>query len=103
MDRSREPLLAGAPNFRSMGGIPVAGGRVRDGVLFRSDAFAALSADDHHRIQALGLRTVIDLRRASERAAEPTGLRLVPGGRTVTYSLVNRHVKGTVQSLCGIN
>lgn len=81
--------LAGAPNFRSMSGIPVAGGRVRDGMLFRSDAFAGLTDDDHRQIEGLGLRTVIDLRRDSERAAEPTGLRLAPGGRTVAHSLID--------------
>ena len=88
MDRSVPPLT-GAPNFRSMGGLPVAGGRVREGMLFRSDAFAALTGDDHRRIERLALRTVVDLRRDSERAAEPTGLRLAPGGQTVAYSLAD--------------
>jgi len=89
MGRHLELPLAGASNFRSMSGIPVTGGRIREGMLFRSDAFAGLTDDDHRQVESLGLRTVIDLRRDSERAAEPSKLRLAPGGRTLAHSLVD--------------
>ncbi|MET0251175.1 MAG: tyrosine-protein phosphatase, partial [Novosphingobium sp.] len=79
--------MAGAPNFRSMGGTPVAGGNVREGVLYRSDAFADLTPADHGTIARLGLRTVVDLRRDSERAEEPSGLRLGKGSQTLAFSL----------------
>lgn len=56
--------LEGLVNFRDLGGIPVAtGGRIRPGVLYRSDSLAYATADDAARL--LGeyrLATVVDLR-----------------------------------------
>jgi protein-tyrosine phosphatase len=50
-------------NFRDLGGYVGAGGRtVRWGRLYRSDSLAKLDGADWKRFQALGVRTVIDLR-----------------------------------------
>jgi protein-tyrosine phosphatase len=58
----------GLVNFRDLGGLPVAGGgRVRDGVLFRSDSLHyASDADAEHLIDVLNIATVIDLREPAE-------------------------------------
>jgi protein tyrosine/serine phosphatase len=50
-------------NFRELGGLPAAGGTVREGVLFRSDSLAYATAGDADRlVDDLGLATIIDLR-----------------------------------------
>ena len=54
-------------NFRDLGGIPAADGAViRRGRLYRSDNLGRLDAVDKEIFMALGIRTVIDLRRAGE-------------------------------------
>jgi len=58
-------------NFRDLGGYPGAAGRVvRTGVLYRADGLFRLAESDLERFHALGLRTVLDLRRADELAAD---------------------------------
>ena len=60
----------GAHNFRDIGGYPtVDGSSLRQGRLFRSDHLARLTDADQLLFNELGIRTVIDLRRESERAA----------------------------------
>ena len=63
--------IPGAVNFRDLGGIPVAGGRLRQGVVWRS---AMTHHIDAAGIEALavrfGIRTVIDLRNATEIAED---------------------------------
>jgi protein-tyrosine phosphatase len=67
--RTEPPRLEGAPNFRDLGGLPTADGRLtRRGVLFRSSALEELSSRDVRLlINDIGLRTVIDLRSADDR------------------------------------
>ncbi len=60
--------LAGAPNFRDMGGCRSAGGGVvRPGHVFRSEALARLTDEDLRQVAALGIELVCDLRVADER------------------------------------
>jgi len=60
--------LEGAANLRDLGGyVGAEGRRVRFGRLYRSASPAALSAADHARIQALGIRTICDFRGRRER------------------------------------
>ncbi|MEU4337791.1 tyrosine-protein phosphatase [Micromonospora lupini] len=57
-------------NFRDLGGYRTDDGRsVRWGLLYRSDSLGKLSGADLDRFQALGVRTVIDLRYPWEIAA----------------------------------
>jgi protein-tyrosine phosphatase len=64
--------LGGTCNFRDLGGYEVAqGGRVRKGTLFRSDNLSGLETGAFHAFRALGIRTVVDLRTAHERASRP--------------------------------
>ena len=59
--------LAGAPNTRDIGGLTSADGRrVRTGLVFRAPALGRLTGTDIERLGELGLRTVVDLRDASE-------------------------------------
>lgn len=67
--------LEGSANFRDLGGWRVAGGgRVRPGLLFRSDALHRLTPADVERLRGdLGIRTLIDLRSGHEVATEGRG------------------------------
>jgi protein-tyrosine phosphatase len=57
-------------NFRDLGGLPTMDGRtVRRGRLYRSDNLGRLAEADREAFAALGVRRVIDLRRAGEVAA----------------------------------
>jgi len=68
MTETRSLGLAGATNFRDMGGYRGRDGRtVRRGLLFRSNHLGDLTADDLAVIRRAGLRSVIDLRGVEER------------------------------------
>jgi protein-tyrosine phosphatase len=69
--RDRIPLT-GTFNVRDAGGWPVAGGRLRRGVLLRGDAPGELDAPSAALLAELGVRTIIDLRTEVERRARPT-------------------------------
>jgi len=61
-------------NFRDIGGLPTAdGGRVRSGILFRSEGPASFFEDHHAELSDLGFRSVADLRSTIERDAAPHG------------------------------
>jgi len=66
--------LAGALNFRDIGGLPAATGITRSGVLYRSGTLARLDIAAVHAIRGLGLRRVIDLRDDEEVQRERTRL-----------------------------
>lgn len=63
--------LATAPNMRGLGGLPVAGGTVREGLIYRSATLANLSEADGRAFEQLGIETVFDLRTTHERAEAP--------------------------------
>lgn len=65
--------LIGGCNFRDLGGYENADGLlVRRGVLYRSGVLSYLTPSDHNGVARAGLRTIVDLRRTDEIAAEPT-------------------------------
>ncbi|GIG64834.1 tyrosine-protein phosphatase [Phytomonospora endophytica] len=67
VEEPRRVVLGAVHNMRDLGGLETADGRVvRSGVLFRSDMLKHATGSDLERIGALGLRTVIDLRRPDE-------------------------------------
>ncbi len=67
--------LMGAGNFRSLGGLPAAGGRrIRPHALLRADRLAGLDADDWARLASVGIATICDLRSDAERAEYPSAI-----------------------------
>jgi protein-tyrosine phosphatase len=58
--------LAGARNFRDLGGYPIRGGELAWGQVYRSDRLTDLTDDDVAALLQRGLRTVIDLRTSAE-------------------------------------
>ena len=67
---TRALSLAGASNFRDLGGYIGHDGRpVRWRTLFRSDHLAALTPDDQAELARLGLARAFDFRGVHERAA----------------------------------
>lgn len=66
---SRSLPLAGASNFRDLGGYTGHGGRqVAWRRIFRSDHLASLTPDDQARLAALGIARTVDFRGERERA-----------------------------------
>jgi protein-tyrosine phosphatase len=60
--------LKGIPNFRDFGGYMTRDGRrVRNGMLYRSQAFAGATEEDLEYLAGLGIRLVCDLRSELER------------------------------------
>lgn len=76
---SRRIVLKTAPNFRDLGGLPVAGGVFRPREVYRSASLQRLSGEDSITFADLGIRVVYDLRTAGERASAPDRL---PDGLT---------------------
>ena len=67
--------VAGAVNLRDFGGYATSDGRkVRSRKLFRSGALAHLTVQGQSEFAALDVRLICDLRRADEKAEEPTAL-----------------------------
>ncbi|MBC9954701.1 tyrosine-protein phosphatase [Leucobacter sp. cx-42] len=71
---SRTVALATAPNMRTLGGLEVSGGRIREGLIFRSATLAHLSETDGLAFAELGIKLVFDLRTKGECAAQPDRL-----------------------------
>jgi protein-tyrosine phosphatase len=70
---SRATTLAGAPNFRDLGGVPCADGRrVLPGKVLRSEALHALTEEDLQAMAEMGIALVCDLRRPEERELWPS-------------------------------
>ena len=70
--QTRVLKLDGVHNFRDYGGYAAAGGaRVKPGLLWRSAQHGDASDQDLADIEALGIKTVIDLRGPSEREFKP--------------------------------
>jgi len=67
--------LAGASNFRDLGGYPTADGRtVRWRQIFRSNHLGHLTDDDAAVLRQLGVRSAFDFRGAEERTAAMCGM-----------------------------
>src|SRR3982074_924233 len=72
---ARHFSLAGANNFRDLGGYPARAGRsVRCGRIFRANHLAHLTDDDIAVLRGLGLKRAFDFRGTEERLATPCRL-----------------------------
>jgi protein-tyrosine phosphatase len=73
--RDRRLPFEGAVNFRDMGGYPAAAGRrTRWERLYRADSLGDLTPADLTRLDALGLKTLVDFRLPQERLLKPNRL-----------------------------
>jgi protein-tyrosine phosphatase len=70
---SRPPLHE-LVNLRDLGGLPVEGGRIRPGVLWRADDVALVTAEGGDALLASGISTVIDLRSPAEQRRTGPGV-----------------------------
>ena len=72
-DHLRHPSLAGAPNFRDIGGYATSDGRhVRWGLVYRTGQLSKLTAGDYQFLDRLGIEAVCDFRVAAEKDMAPT-------------------------------
>lgn len=58
-------------NFRDIGGLPVSGGHIRKGRIFRSGRLNRLTVSDRQHVETLGIVLLCDLRGPAEQADEP--------------------------------
>lgn len=73
--------LQGGVNFRDLGGYRTTDGRsVTWGKLYRSGVMSDLTDSDYAYLQALGIKTICDLRSQDERMAEPTDAQRITHG-----------------------
>lgn len=98
------PTPAGAgsaspvPNLRDLGGVATAdGGATRPGTLFRSGQLDGLTDDGVRHLAGLGVRTVVDLRTAHERAAGAD--RLPPSVRHIVADVLADHPQDAAATL----
>jgi protein-tyrosine phosphatase len=86
---SRHLPLAGTYNVRDVGGYATAcGGRTRWHTLIRADSLHRLTPESQETLLALGLRTVIDLRRPNETGEWPNVFAASPRVRYLNVDLV---------------
>ena len=101
---ARHLNLAGASNFRDLGGYPAKdGGIVRWRQIFRSNHLGHLTEADIEVLRPLGLRSAFDFRGTEERAAAMCGLKEIavhslPVEPTVVASLRARLANGVALS-----
>ncbi|MFF8818075.1 tyrosine-protein phosphatase [Leucobacter sp. NPDC015123] len=89
--------LATVPNLRTLGGLPVAGGSVAEGLLFRSATLGAVSETDGEALLGLGIRRVVDFRTDGERRSAPD--KLPPGVTGVHLDVLGDHARDLSASL----
>jgi protein-tyrosine phosphatase len=95
MSDQREPgqsiEITAVPNLRDLGGWPSRSrATVRYGLLFRSTDLTNLQGSDMTAFEALGIRTVYDLRTAAERSSQPD--RVPPGTEHVVLDVMKDSV-----------
>ena len=61
----RAVTLKGTRNTRDLGGLPLSGGLVKSGMVYRSGALCFASLEDAEKLQGLGIQTILELRLAS--------------------------------------
>ncbi|MFD5865433.1 tyrosine-protein phosphatase [Agromyces sp. NPDC127015] len=92
--------IDGLVNFRDTGGMPLqGGGTTRSGVLFRSAALSALSAQGLDELAATQVGVIVDFRTPAERESAPD---LVPDSRpfsVVDLSILEGAVADSMQQL----
>ncbi|WP_028978198.1 tyrosine-protein phosphatase [Sporocytophaga myxococcoides] len=96
----RHIALAGEDNMRDLGGYPSSDGKkVKFRMLYRSGELSGLTNEDVAKLNAFGIRRVIDLRTSSERKSQPDK----NIERTIIYylSLIASDVSGGISQIMG--
>ena len=83
-------LLDGSRNCRDLGGITLANGRTRRGVVYRADALHKLSDRDQTTLEELNLASIIDLRAKFEIKRAPNRLSPVLASRVEELSFISK-------------
>ncbi|MEU8775401.1 tyrosine-protein phosphatase [Streptomyces sp. NPDC048606] len=92
----RQVPLQGAVNVRDIGGYRTySGDRVREGLVYRSDALSKLTAADITTVSGLGLRKVVDFRIPMELQYDGAD-RLPPGLTPTSRSISDLGLYGTL-------
>ena len=82
------PGLRRAPNFRDVGGLSAADGKViRFGRLFRSDMISRPHDDDLETLKRCGIGLVLDLRSSSESGATPNSFWVGQGAEVIAFDV----------------
>ncbi|WP_336633233.1 MULTISPECIES: tyrosine-protein phosphatase [unclassified Microbacterium] len=68
------PVIAGAMNFRDVGGLAAGDAVTRRGMLYRSGNLARVTPEGVATLRRLGIRRIVDLREDDEIAGEPSRL-----------------------------
>lgn len=90
--------LQGTHNFRDVGGMPLtSSGSIRSGVLYRSDALAALTDDDLGQLAESPIGVVVDFRTPAERTAAPDRLPTARPFTVVELSVLEGALTGMSQ------
>jgi protein-tyrosine phosphatase len=87
---TRHIAVPGTYNVRDLGGYATPDGHTRWRQVLRADGLHRMRDDGVAQLHALGVRTVIDLRRDHELEAQPNPLRAHPEIRYVHVSLFDR-------------
>lgn len=83
-------MIAGATNFRSLGGIPTRDGRrIRQHFLMRSDRLCHLTPEGWEQLAATGITTICDLRSREECVQHPNCVPAVLGIDEVACEIRN--------------
>lgn len=101
--------IEGTSNLRDIGGYPTrGGGRVRRGMVFRSEALVFSGAltkasiyreDNAHAYKQISVRTIVDLRGAEESKASPSAWAHATGAELIAFPM-DAGVKATPPSSC---
>lgn len=91
-------MIAGLQNFRDTGGTPLAGGgATRTGVLFRSEALSALTAEGVDQLAATDIGVIADFRTPMERSMAADVLPTSRPFRVVELPLLEGALTGMAQ------
>ena len=89
-------VLAGAPNFRDLGGYQIGTTRrMKWGCVFRSVHLALLTKDDQQTLVNLGIRSICDFRSEQERKRQPNRLPQATNIQTLHLPIVSSVIEPT--------
>lgn len=69
--QSRKVTLQGVANARELGNIPVKGGHLRSGWVYRTNSLYKLTNSDVRHLKQLGIRSLVDFRLDADRLQHP--------------------------------